>query len=75
MIVRVQRHLRAASPLIPSSGLGGSLERAWERKRRGTAHQCFKQSSWIIFTKIWPTAQIQTDILEKTKNKNKTVMV
>lgn len=55
---------------MPSSGLGGSLERAWERKSRGTAHQCFKQSSWIIFSKIWPAAQLQTDILEKTFKKN-----
>lgn len=42
LTVNMTRYLRAASPSIPSSGLGGSLERAWEMKRRGTAHQCLQ---------------------------------
>lgn len=64
------RYLRAASPSIPSSGLGGSLDRAWDRKSRGTAHQCFELSSWIIFSKMLPTAQLQHDSLEETQRKN-----
>lgn len=44
-------YLRAVSPLVPSSGHGGSLDRAWQRKRRGTAHQCLEPSCWISWSK------------------------
>lgn len=52
--VSILSHLRAARPSAPSRGLGGSLDRAWERKRRGTAHQCLEPSCWIIRSKAWP---------------------
>lgn len=55
LTVSMTRYLRAVSPSIPSSGLRGSLDRAWERKRRGTAHQCLEQSCWIIWSNAGPT--------------------
>ena len=48
------RYLRAVSPSTPSNGPVGSLDRAMEWKRRGTAHQCLEHSCWIICSSIRP---------------------
>lgn len=48
---------RAESPLLLSRGLWGSLDKAWQMKRSGTAHQCFDLSCWISWSKTQPTEQ------------------
>lgn len=50
-------HLRAMRPSTPSSGPGESLDRAWETKRRGTAHQCLEPSCWISCSNTGPKSE------------------
>lgn len=69
----VMRNLRAVSPSPPSSGLGGRLDKAWEMKRRGTAHQCLEQSCWIICSNTWPSEETPESEIDRYFNHEKWV--
>lgn len=68
LTVNMKRYLRAVSPSVPSTGSGGSLDRAWDRKRRGTAHQCLEPICWISCSNTGATKQTQQSVTDRLRS-------